>query len=83
MSSVSSTLLFCPVDLTSVSGLVAQQHLHLSVLLESLQQDVAFLVEEEEEGQSDVICVAAVAGHLEEGSSVTAATLVVICGGGG
>lgn len=63
---------------TSVSGFVAQQHLHLSVLLQRLQQDVALLVEEEEERHGDVICAAAVPGHLKQGSCVAAAALVVI-----
>lgn len=71
------------MDLTSVSGLVAQQHLHLPVLLKSLQQDVSLLVEQEEQGQGDVVRVAAIAGHLEEGSCVTTAALVVICWGEG
>lgn len=63
---------------TSVSGFVAQQHLHLPVLLQRLQQDVALLVEEEEERQGDVIRVAAVPGHLKQGSRVTAAALIVV-----
>lgn len=63
---------------TSVSGFVAQQHLHLPVLLQRLQQDVALLVEEEEEWQADVVRAAAVSRHLEEGSRVAAAALVVI-----
>lgn len=63
---------------TSVSGFVAQQHLHLPVLLQRLQQDVALLVEEEEDRQGDVVCVAAVPCHLKQGSGVAAAALVVV-----
>lgn len=63
---------------TSVSRFVAQQHLHLPVLLQRLQQDVALFVEEEEERQGDVICVAAVPSHLKQRSRVAAASLVVI-----
>lgn len=63
---------------TSVSGFVAQQHLHLPVLLQRLQQDVALLVEEEEERQGDVVRVAAVPRHLKQGSCVAAAALVVV-----
>lgn len=63
---------------TSVSGFVAQQHLHLSVLLQCLQQDVPLLMKQEEEGQRDVVRAAAVSGHLEQRSRVAAAALVVI-----
>ena len=63
---------------TSVSGFVAQQHLHLPVLLQGLQQDVALLVEEEEERQGDVVRAAAVARHLKQGRCVAAAALVVV-----
>lgn len=63
---------------TSVSSFVAKQHLHLSVLLQRLQQDVALLVEQEEEWQGDVICVAAISGHLKERSCVAAAALVIV-----
>lgn len=63
---------------TSVSGFVTQQHLHLPVLLQRLQQDIALLVEEEEERQCDVVRAAAVSRHLEQGSRVAAASFVVI-----
>lgn len=63
---------------TSVSGLVAEQHLHLPVLLQRLQKDVALLVEEEEERHGDVVGAAAVPGHLKERGCVAAAALVVI-----
>lgn len=63
---------------TSVSGFVTQQNLHLPVLLQRLQQDVALLVEEEEERHGDVIRAAAIPGHLKQWGGVTAAALVVI-----
>lgn len=63
---------------TSVPGFVAQQNLHLPVLLQRLQQDVALFVEEEQERHGDVIGAASVAGHLKQRSRVTAAALVVI-----
>lgn len=68
----------CGCCLTSVPGLVTQQHLHLLVLLQRLHQDVALLVEQEEERQGDVIRVAAVPGHLKQRGSVAAAALVVV-----
>lgn len=63
---------------TSVPGFVAQQHLHFSVLLQRLQQDVALLVEEKEERNGDVVGVASVSGHLKQGSCVAAAALIII-----
>lgn len=64
---------------TSVSRFVRKEHLHLLVLADGVQDDAAFLAEQEQHGDLDVVCVFPVASHLEQGGCVTAAPLIVIC----
>lgn len=65
-------------NLTSVFCFIRKEHLHSLILPDGIQDDVPFLVEEEEHGNGDVICVLAIPSHLEERGCVTAAALVVI-----
>lgn len=64
--------------LTSVSRFVRKEHLHLLVLADGVQDDAAFLAEQEQHGDLDVVCVLPIAGHLEQGGRVATAPLVVI-----